>query len=94
MLIDTAGGAGKLTVAEVGTHTTAKDLRILGTSIDAGHRRRADAGHRRHARPSTVTIDADDTLADVVTKINALERGVTASLLNDGTRQRLSIIGR
>ena len=40
---------------------------------------------------ATVAIDADDTLSDVVSKINALNRGVTASMLNDGTRQRLSL---
>jgi len=40
---------------------------------------------------ATVTIDDDDKLSDVVAKINALGRGVTASLLNDGTRQRLSL---
>ena len=38
-----------------------------------------------------MTIDADDTLSDVVETINALGRGVTASLLNDGTGQRLSL---
>jgi flagellar hook-associated protein 2 len=81
VLVDTAGGTGKLTVAEVGGHTTAKDLRILGSV----------QGQIDGTATTTVTLDADDTLADVVTKINALDGGVSASLINDGTGQRLSI---
>ncbi len=39
----------------------------------------------------TVTVGAEDTLADVVKTINDLKKGVTASLLNDGTGPRLSL---
>ncbi len=89
-LIDTAGGAGKITVTEVGNGTSAKDLRLLGTSVETtvnGLPTQVIDG----TATTTVAIDADDTLKDLVTKINSLKRGVTASLLNDGTRQRLSI---
>ena len=89
-LVDTAGGSGKITVTEVGNGTTAKDLHLLGTSVATdvdGMTNEVIDG----TATATVTIDADDKLSDVVTKINALDRGVTASLLNDGTRQRLSI---
>ena len=90
LLVDTAGGSGKITVAAVGGDTTAADLRLLGTSVETtvdGVPKQVIDG----TATATVTVDADDTLSDVVTKINALDRGVTASILNDGTRQRLSI---
>lgn len=89
-LVDTAGGEGKITVEDVGNGTAAKDLHILGTSIGIevnGQLKQVIDG----TATATVTIDDDDKLGDIVTKINALNRGVTASILNDGTRQRLSI---
>lgn len=90
-LIGTAGGAGKITVTTVGTDTTAADLGILGTST-----LKTVDGQQRHVidgtATTTVSIDADDTLTDVVKKINDLGRGVTASILNDGQRQRLSLV--
>jgi flagellar hook-associated protein 2 len=89
-LVDTAGGTGKITVTEVGNRTSAKDLHILGTSTAVtigGVPTQVIDG----TATSTVTIDADDKLTDVVSKINALDRGVTASILNEGSRQRLSL---
>ena len=89
-LVDTAGGAGKITVTAVGDDTSAKDLRLLGTSVETnidGQLKQVIDG----TATATVTVDADDKLSDVVTKINALNRGVTASILNDGSRQRLSL---
>jgi flagellar hook-associated protein 2 len=89
-IVDTAGGEGKITVTEVGNGTAAKDLHLLGTSVGAdvdGELKQVIDG----TATATVTIDDDDKLSDVVSKINALGRGVTASVLNDGTRQRLSI---
>ncbi len=89
-LIDTAGGPGNISVTEVGNGTTAKDLNLLGTSnfatVDGVQKQVIDG-----SSTATVTITADDTLSTLVSKINALNRGVTASLLNDGTRQRLSL---
>lgn len=90
VLIDTAGGAGKITVAEVGSDSTAEDLRLLGTSVETnigGQLKQVIDG----TATATVAIDADDKLSDVVAKINALNQGVTASILNDGARQRLSL---
>ncbi len=90
LLLDTAGGSGKLKVTDVGNGTTAKDLRILGESVVRdieGVPTKVIDG----TAAATVTIGADDTLADVVATINALGKGVTASLLNDGTGQRLSL---
>jgi flagellar hook-associated protein 2 len=90
-IVDTAGGSGKITVAAVGNHTTAKDLRLLGTSTATtinGVQKQVIDG----TATATVAIDAKDTLSTLVKKINDLNRGVTASLLNDGTRQRISIL--
>jgi flagellar hook-associated protein 2 len=89
-LVDTADGTGKITVTAVGGDTTAADLRLLGTSVETdvdGNLKEVIDG----TATATVTIDADDKLSDVVAKINALNRGITASILNDGGRQRLSI---
>ena len=41
------------------------------------------------AAPVTVTIDADDTLSDVASKINGANATVSATVLNDGTGERL-----
>lgn len=90
-LVDTAHGAGSIKVTEVGNGTTAKDLHLLGTSttqvINGVSTQVLDG-----TATSTVQIAATDKLSDVVTKINALNAGVTASILNDGTGQRLSIL--
>jgi flagellar hook-associated protein 2 len=89
-LIDTAGGTGKLSTSEVGHGTTAADLRLLGTAktvtIEGTPTQVIDG-----TATATVDIDSNDTLSDVVAKINALNRGVTASVLTDGNRQRLSL---
>jgi flagellar hook-associated protein 2 len=90
VLIDTAGGPNKLKVREVGSGTTARDLHILGDSTEIqvdGQTKQGIDG----TSAATVTIDADDKLADVVQKINDLGRGVSASIVNDGIVQRLSI---
>jgi flagellar hook-associated protein 2 len=89
-LIDTAGGVGKLTVKDVTGGSTAKTLRIAGESTTAtidGQSKEVIDGTSR----VTITIGEEDNLADVVTKINDLKAGVTASLLNDGTGPRLSL---
>ncbi|GIW75253.1 MAG: hypothetical protein KatS3mg104_0316 [Phycisphaerae bacterium] len=75
MLTDTSGGAGKLTVKDIDS-TTAQDLGILGT---------ATGTILDGSQEKTITIDSDDTLSDVQTKINNLGYGVTAQILNDGT---------
>ncbi len=89
ILIDTAGGAGKITVADA-SGTVAHDLNLVGTSTTT-----EIDGVTRHVIDGTtinkLEIDADDTLADVVGKINALNAGVTASILNDGQGARLSL---
>lgn len=77
LLTDTAGGTGRLRVAEDGA-TTAADLGILG---------QADEGETTldGSFEATIDIDADDTLVDVMEKINASGAGLSASVLNDGS---------
>ena len=76
LLTDTAGGPGKLTVADVGTDTAAEDLHLAGeaaaTTIDG-------------STTYTITLDAGDTLDDLIDKIGELDSGVTASVLIDQT---------
>jgi flagellar hook-associated protein 2 len=89
LLVDTAGGAAKLTVAN-SSGTVATDLNILGTSksvtIDGTPTQVIDG-----TTIKKLEIEEGDTLSELVTKINALNGGVTASILNDGQGARLSL---
>jgi flagellar hook-associated protein 2 len=76
LLVDTAGGAGKLKVADVGSGTSAADLKIAGeatgTSLDG-------------SATVKITLDADDTLSDLITKINDADVGLSATSFDDGS---------
>ena len=77
---DNAGGAGTLTIEEVGG-TTAADLRILGSGVvGTGGNQEISAQDQ-----AVITIDADDTLDTLVTKINDANVGVSAGVFNDGS---------
>jgi flagellar hook-associated protein 2 len=82
-LIDTAGGSGTLTVADVGTGRAAADLHLRGsgtaTTIDG-----QPAKLLNGTTTLSIDLDADDTLDDLVTKINELQAGATASIINTG----------
>jgi flagellar capping protein FliD len=92
MLIDTAGGAGSLTVADSSLGTAAS-LKIAGeskaTTLNGLPAKVIDG-----STALKVTLDADDTLADLVIKINSLNGGIKASVFSDGsaTPHRLSLI--
>jgi flagellar hook-associated protein 2 len=75
LLTDAAGGALKLKVEDVDS-TTAADLNIKGTATGAT----IDGSFEK-----TIDVTANDTLATVQQKINDLNFGVTASIINDGT---------
>lgn len=80
VLIDNAGGAGTLKVEEV-DGTTAADLRLLGDSYVG-----TDSKQRVTSRfAAVIDIDSDDTLNDLVEKINAQGKFVQASVFNDGS---------
>jgi flagellar hook-associated protein 2 len=84
LLTNTATGTGKLTVAEDGS-TTASDLNILGSAAGST----IDGSYTK-----TLTVTSNDTLQTLETKINALNAGVTASIIDDGsggTPYRLSL---
>jgi flagellar hook-associated protein 2 len=70
-------------VAEVGSGTTAKDLKLLTaakTVTIAGQPTQVIDG----TTTVTATIDADDTLEDLVTKLNDAGGSFKASIVNDG----------
>ncbi len=94
-LVDTIGGSGDITVAESGSGSSAADLNLLGTSqiVDIGGTptKVIDGSTREE-----VSITGSDTLQDVVDKINDLDAGVIASIINDGssTPYRLSLVSQ
>lgn len=79
LLTDTGGGALAMQVTEAGS-TTAADLNLLGTASGTAGDNYIDGSLER-----TVTIEADDTLEDVIDAINSASVGVSATMINDGT---------
>lgn len=82
-LIDTAGGEGSLRVQEVGSGTTARDLHLLGTAT-ASTENGQPAQVLDGSTTIKVTLDNDDTLDDLVKKINDAHAGVAASVFSSG----------
>ncbi|MCA9113908.1 MAG: flagellar filament capping protein FliD [Planctomycetaceae bacterium] len=80
VLIDEAGGAGTLEVEELGG-TVAADLRLLGDSV-VGSSGKQEISSRLAA---VIEVDADDTLNDVVEKLNASASFLTAKVIDDGS---------
>ncbi|QDU30987.1 Flagellar hook-associated protein 2 [Anatilimnocola aggregata] len=93
-LIDTAGGSSRLKVETVNNSKVVADLHLGTEAVDTtedGNPAQVISG----TTAFTVTLDADDTLTDLVTKINALGANVTASVISDsaGTlRHHLSLV--
>jgi len=80
VLVDDAAGSGTLTVEELGDHT-ASDLRILGNGVLGG-----DGLQRIDSRfAAVVTLDADDTLNDLVGKIQSQAGFLNADVIDDGS---------
>lgn len=96
LLLDTAGGTDDLNVADVGTGKAAADLKLAGTSVEVD----INGTPTKVIDGSTalkVKLDADDTLEDLVAKINALDAGIGASVFNSGsgaTPFRLSVVSQ
>ena len=82
VLEDTAGGTGTLNVTDTGNSTSAADLGIAGD---------AEAGIIEGSFRSNIEIDDDDTLDDLVEKINEATGGATASKIFDGVGYRIAI---
>jgi flagellar hook-associated protein 2 len=75
LLTDTTVGGSKLKIEDV-SGTAAADLQIAGTATT----NTIDGTLEKH-----VDLAVDDTLATVQTKLNNLNFGVRASIINDGT---------
>lgn len=80
VLIDEAGGAGSLSVQDV-IGTTAEKLRLAGTGAAGGDGFQCISGRQA----SVIAVEAEDTLEDVVEKINALSDHANAALIDDGS---------
>ena len=81
---DQADGSGTLTVAENGS-STAADLHLLGSAktveIDGEEYEVVDG-----STTLTIELEEDESLEDLISRINELDGNVSASLLNDGSR--------
>jgi flagellar hook-associated protein 2 len=96
LLLDTAGGSGTLHVDEVGNGTAATDLKIAGTAgtVDLNGTPTQVLDGTTSIR---ITLDEDDTLKDLVEKINDADGGIAASLFNSGAGTapyRLSLVSQ
>jgi len=84
LLSDTADGSLRFRIEEVGGGTTAESLGFTGESIDM----EIDGETRQVFESSTtfrVEITEDDTLEDLIEKINEFDSGVTAASFNSGS---------
>lgn len=89
IVADTANGGGKLKI-ENASGTVATDLNLTGESTEIevdGETVQVIDG----TTINTLEIEEGDTLEEIVGKLNDLNGGVTASLLNDGQGVRLSL---
>lgn len=77
ILLENTAGTGVITVAEEGNSGTAKALNLLGSS-EAG-------GNLDGSFKVSIELDADDTVNDLVTKLQEANAPVFANLLNDGS---------
>lgn len=78
LLTDVAGGTGRLKVEDEGGGRVAGQLRI---AVEAAEGESTIDG----SFELRIELDGDDTLADVVAKINSAGGSVSASLINDGS---------
>lgn len=91
-IVDTGGGEATLRIDE-GNTTTARDLHLLGEAEEVdlgGELTEVIDGSMTH----TIELDDQDSLQDLLEKINELSAGVTATTLVDGSSRpfRLSLI--
>ena len=95
-VIDTAGGSGTLSITAGDGSTAAADLSLLGEAqtveIEGESKQVVDGTAR-----VTIDIGEEDTLEDLVERINSSDFGVTASIISDGsglTPHRLSLVSQ
>lgn len=81
VLIDEAGGAGTLSVANLGTAKVATNLKLVGEAVTGG-----DGIQRIDGRQAVlITLDGDDTLADLEAKLDSANAGLSATIFDDGS---------
>lgn len=82
-LVDTVGGSGELTVTDEGSGNAAADLKIEGvaTSVDINGTPTQVIDGSTAIR---VTLDAEDTLQDLVDRINEQSPDVAAGIFSSG----------
>ncbi len=88
---DTGGGSVKIKVEDV-SGSVARNLRILGEAEGTGNDNFIDGSGEQ-----VVELAANDTLSQIMAKINAANVGVSATIINDGngaTPYRLSLTAR
>jgi flagellar hook-associated protein 2 len=94
LLVDTAGGSGKISVTESGNGSTAADLRLLGESVEVdieGTPTQVIDG----SATATFSVEEGETLEDLITRINEADVGVTAGIFQSGsgsTPYRISLV--
>ena len=92
LLTDTAGGAETLNVREVGPGTAAADLHLVGEAVEVdvdGVPTQTIDG----STTQTIQLTAEDTVQDLIDKINDSGAGARASSFFDGRRHRLLLSG-
>ena len=82
LLSDTAGGTETLTVTDTGSSTSAADLGIAGE---------AEAGIIEGSFRTTIDITDEDTLDDLIEKINEAAGAAAASKVFDGIGYRIAL---
>ena len=95
-IVDTVGGSGKITIADEGSGTAATDLKIAGTSssqlIGSTPTEVIDG-----STAIRITLDADDSLDDLIEQINAFNGDISASMFDGGSGSkpfRLSLVSQ
>lgn len=82
-IVDTVGGSGKITIEDNGTGSTAAKLQLAGESTS----KTLDGQPTQVIEGSTkvrIEIDSDDTLQDLIDRINESAGNVSASFINEG----------
>lgn len=80
VIIDEAGGTGTLEINEVAGGSTAASLRLTGEAVEVNGEQQITS-----RRATIVTLDAEDTLEDLIDKINDDDTFARAGIFNDGS---------
>ena len=83
-IVDVAGGAGTLTIRDSGSGTTAADLKILGTGTTKTENSQT-VQVIDGSQNLTIETDDEDTLDDLIEKLNAAGSPLTATTLSVGS---------